>query len=94
MRRAARVDVTQEAIVDALLAVGCKVQTLAPLGMGVPDLLVRTPLGSLWLMEVKSPGGELTPAQKKWHKWWGGGIGVVETPEDALRWLGIDRNTP
>jgi hypothetical protein len=88
MRRAAKIDTTQNAIVDALLAAGCKVQSLAQVGCGVPDLLVMTPDRVLWLLEAKSPGGSLTPAQVKWQGWWGGVL-VVQTPEDALTGLGL-----
>lgn len=65
-------------IVAALRAVGCKVQSLAQIGGGVPDLLVGTPPPRrvLVLLEVKD--GDKPPSQKKltpqeteWHQLWG-----------------------
>ena len=52
MSRAKRVDANQGEIVDALRAVGAKVQPLHMVGEGVPDLLVRY-RGDLHLVEVK-----------------------------------------
>lgn len=43
MRRAAKIDHTQTAVVQALRAAGCKVLSLAACGKGVPDLLVLPP---------------------------------------------------
>lgn len=40
MRRAARTDANQTAIVEALRKCGASVQSLAAVGKGVPDLLV------------------------------------------------------
>jgi len=88
MRRAAKIDTTQPAIVDALLAAGCKVQSLACVGFGVPDLLCASPHGTLHLIECKSPGGGLTWQQEKWRQSWGWPVHIVETPEDALRVIG------
>lgn len=89
MRRAAKVDHTQQAIVDALRAAGCKVQSLAAVHAGVPDLLVRLPW-ALYLLEVKNPAGRgtaLTPDQVKFHAEWP--VTVVTTPEEALRAVGL-----
>jgi len=83
MRRAARLDVVQPEIVDGLLAMGYKLQSLSAVGMGVPDLLVKKPDGTLMLLEVKTPGGTLTPAQKRWMAWWGP-VPVVETLDEAI----------
>lgn len=43
MRRAAKVDATQAAIVQALRDAGCKVLSLAAMGKGAADLLVLPP---------------------------------------------------
>lgn len=66
LRRAAKIDGPQPAIVDALRAMGVFVQSLAQVGEGCPDLLCACP-GELWLFEVKEIGGRLTPKQKDWH---------------------------
>lgn len=80
MRRAAKRDSTEPAIIDALQRAGCLVQPLSQ--DGVPDLLVRGPKG--WaLLEVKAPGGRLTRAQVQWRQTFGT-VPIVQTPEDAL----------
>jgi hypothetical protein len=84
MRRAPRLDRTQDAIVDALLGAGVRVQSLAQVGLGVADLLCVMPDGRTVLIECKSPGEKLTPAQVKWHKSWTGELHVVESAEQAL----------
>lgn len=97
MRRAAKVDATQAAIVTALRAAGCKVLSLAACGKGVPDLLVYQPSTNqfvaepdLFLLEVKNPAGRgmsLTPDQVKFHAEWR--VTVVTTPDEALRAVGL-----
>ena len=84
MRRAAKVDATQSAIVSALRKAGCQVESLAAVGRGVPDLLVSRGGGrGLYLLECKSKGGSLTPAQRKWHALFP--VHVVTDAESALR---------
>lgn len=85
MRRAAKVDATQHDIVAGLRGLGYKVQSLAAVGHGVPDLLVQTPRGHHKLLEVKSPGGTRTPDQVAWATAWGHEhVPVVYTLEEAL----------
>lgn len=94
MRRAAKVDANQPAIVAALRKMGCKVQSLAAIGKGVPDLLVMH-RHRLVLMEIKEPSKVpskrvLRPLQAKWHAEWDGApIAVVETAEEAFAALGV-----
>lgn len=92
MRRAARIDKNQPAIVAALRKVGCLVVPLHAVGKGCTDLLVGTSRG-LWLaVEVKDgskPPSErqLTEDQKDWHaaaRAIGLPVYVVETIEQAL----------
>jgi hypothetical protein len=103
MRRTARTDHTQQAIVDALRAAGCKVLSLAACGNGVPDLLIYKETMKVWfgeeyigadgrfiLLEVKNPAGRgigLTPDQVKFHAEWP--VTVVTSPEEALRAVGL-----
>lgn len=100
MRRAAKIDANQQAIVAALEAAGCAVQSLAGVGQGVPDLLVWTPHvwpepgkklgqrnGGYVLIECKDGSG-FTPAQKKWHASWPGPAHVANSVEDALLIVG------
>ena len=94
MRRAAKVDANQEAVVSALRAAGATVQSLAAVGKGVPDLLVGHK-GKTLLIEVKdgrkAPSAQrLTEDQLRWHgAWKGGSLAVVDGPEAALRMLGV-----
>ena len=71
MRRRARVDSNQASIVETLRGVGAKVEFLAPLGRGVPDLLVAF-RGQWYVVEFKD--GALAPSRRKltsferaWH---------------------------
>lgn len=89
MRRAARVDVNQVEIVEALRAAGATVQSLAAVGCGCPDLLVGFRTQSL-LMEVKHGRNGLTPEQVVWHQAWRGGpLAIVRDVDAALRALGV-----
>jgi Holliday junction resolvase len=93
MRRAARIDANQEQVVSALRAAGATVQSLAGVGVGVPDLLVGYQ-GKTLLLEVKDgkkPPSErrLTEDQVRWHGAWNGGpLAVVDGVDAALRMLG------
>lgn len=87
-RRAARVDDNQTGIVLALRGHGCTVQSLAPVGAGCPDLLVGY-RGANYLLEVKQPRGQMTPAQVEWHTLWAGSVHVVTSPREALAAIGF-----
>jgi len=82
MRRAAKVDSNQDAIVDAYRGLGCTVTSLAGLGRGVPDLLVGY-RGKLSLVEVKTPKGKLRPMQEEFRKMWP--VRVVRSVEDVMQ---------
>lgn len=85
--RNARTDANQKEIVAVLRSVGASVQSLAPVGHGVPDLLVGF-RGITYLIEVKTPTGKLTPDQIRWHGDWRGGVGICITADDALMYIG------
>lgn len=92
MRRAAKIDENQAAIKEALEAAGCAVQSLAGVGLGVPDLLVWKPgwcdvEDRYYLIECKA-GSKFTPAQKKWHAEWPGPAFVANSVADALLIVG------
>jgi hypothetical protein len=94
MRRAAKIDANQDAVVSALRAAGATVQSLAAVGKGVPDLLVGHQ-GQTFLIEVKDgkkvpSARQLTEDQVKWHSEWKGGLlAVAEGPEQALKIIGV-----
>lgn len=91
MRQAAKVDVNQAEIVEALQRVGANVESLADVGRGVPDLLVGYS-GRLLLLEVKSgPRARLTTTQAIWHRQWAGyPVYVVRSVEEALQAIGVE----
>ena len=90
MRRAARVDATQTAVVSALRAAGASVDVL-----GQPvDLLVGFRSVTI-LMEVKNPDNSYGKAganknQRTFMEGFKGGpVCVVDGPESALRAIGV-----
>jgi hypothetical protein len=86
MRRAARVDATQEAIVSALRAAGAYVWVI-----GLPvDLLVGYK-GHTFCVEVKSgPRKRLTKLQADFFENWSGStLARIDSPEAALRMIGV-----
>ena len=92
--RAAKIDANHNEVVSALRKAGATVQSLAGVGAGVPDLLVGF-RNKTALIEVKDgakppSARKLTPDQLKWHREWSGGtLAVVDSPEAALRVLGL-----
>ena len=90
MRRAARVDANQEAVVSALRAAGAYVWVI-----GLPvDLLVGF-RNHTYLMEIKvGPKKKLTLLQEDFFdNWFGGTLCRVDGPEAALRAIGVLRAT-
>jgi hypothetical protein len=86
MRRAARVDATQEAIVSALRAAGAYVWVI-----GLPvDLLVGYK-NHTFLVECKSgPRKRLTNLQADFFENWSGStLARIDCPEAALRMIGV-----
>jgi hypothetical protein len=86
MRRAARVDANQDAIVSALRAAGAYVWIV-----GLPvDLLVGY-RNHTYLVEIKTDAKQrLTPLQADFFdNWKGGTLARVDSPESALRMLKV-----
>lgn len=80
MRRAARVDANQQAIVDRLRECSVSVEII-----GKPlDLLVCC-RGETSLVECKTKDGDLTKAQVEFLSRWPGKVFVVRTPDEAVR---------
>jgi hypothetical protein len=81
MRRAAKVDANQQAIIATLEGIGA---TVAVIGQPV-DLLVGF-RGRNWLIECKNPKGRnrLTPSQTLFMVTWRGQKAVVRTADEAL----------
>jgi hypothetical protein len=94
VRRRAKVDGNQSAIVAALRGYGCSVQHLHAVGQGCPDLLIGSPRGGkrrIGLVEVKD--GDKVPSARKltddqvefWHEWEGCPMALVTDVDSALR---------
>ena len=85
-RYASKRDGNEKAIIEALELVGASVLQLSV--KGAPDLLVCH-RNRLYLMEVKTAKGKLTPDQQEFHRQWMGEIHIVRTVDEALGVLGL-----
>lgn len=88
MRRAAKVDDNQSAIVGAFRSLGASVQPLHTMGDGVPDLLIGL-CHRNFLVEVKDgakvkSARKLTADQVEWHAAWRGQVAIVESVDEAI----------
>ncbi|HEU4431092.1 MAG TPA: hypothetical protein VFT98_20205 [Myxococcota bacterium] len=89
MRRAARRDNAEPAIVAALVRLGCHVLPIS--SPGAPDLLVGW-RSRTYLLEVKTGRGKRTPLQEQLAGLWNGGpLVLVRTVDEALRAVGAMR---
>lgn len=92
MRKLARTDANQPAIVDLLRRAGARVLPLHNMGGGVPDLLLGYH-GRLALVEIKDgtkppSARRLTPDEERWHAAWAEyPVFVVSTDDEALAML-------
>jgi len=88
MRRRGRVDGNQSEIVKALIDIGATVVSLAPMGAGVPDLLVGF-RNRNFLFELKiDDKAKLTPDEVAWHDKWFGQVACVTTIYEILKIIG------
>jgi hypothetical protein len=84
--RTHRRDANHDEIKLALEGRGCKVRSLSSnQGDGIPDLLVLW-CGDVFLVEVKTPTGNLTEAQTRFIKE-GWPVRICRTLEDVGRWF-------
>ncbi len=90
MAYAKRTDANQAEIVKILRQAGADVYDLSKVGKGIPDLLV-TFNGETILMEVKRDAkAKFTAEQLKFiANWKGGPLSRVDSPESALRVIGL-----
>ena len=92
MRRNARVDKNHQEIVEAFRKLGCSVLSLAPLGRGIPDLLVAIG-GVTWLVEIKSKKGKENDLQLEWAENWRGARAVVRDTQGVETVVKLMRST-
>lgn len=88
MRRAARIDANQPAVVEALRSIGAEVTHIHPLGGGVSDLLCS--FRQKWfVLEVKDgekppSARKLTDDEKTWIGRQNAPVFIVNSPEEAI----------
>ena len=90
MAYAKRTDANQTEIVETLRKAGADVYILSMVGRGIPDLMVCFN-GETILMEVKRDAkAKFTAEQLKFiANWKGGPLSRVDSPESALRVIGL-----
>jgi hypothetical protein len=88
MRRAARIDAVQPAIVKALRQIGVSVVPTHTVGAGFPDLVCGYK-SRTHLLEVKDRLGLLTDDQAEFVRDWNGDYHVVRSVTDALAVFGV-----
>lgn len=89
MRRRARVDANQPAIVATLRQCGFAVAHCHTVGNGFPDLVIAR-RGWTGLVEIKDAdkppsARKLTPDEAEFHAKWPGEIFILESIEDVLK---------
>jgi len=89
VRRARRVDANHAQIRGVLRALCPVVEDLSDVGRGMPDLLLKTARGSVYLVEVKDgrrPPSErkLSPAEEATAVRWGASYRVVLSEDEAI----------
>jgi len=76
---------------------GLQCESTADVGNDFPDIIVAVPvtdaMRDAWawwnlLVELKSPGGQLSDGQRRWHAWWKGPKMAAWSTEDILRYVG------
>jgi len=93
MRRNARIDKNHPEIVEAFRKLGASVLSLAPLGRGIPDLLVAIG-GVTWLIEIKSKKGKENDLQLEWAENWKGARAVVRDTQGVETVVKLMRSSP
>jgi len=88
MRRAARVDANQNAIVSDLRKMGCSVAITSALGKGFPDIVVGW-CGRNYLFEIKDPKQPpsrrcLTADEEDFYIGWQGQYAIILNAEQAM----------
>lgn len=90
LRRTHRQDLSQKKMVESLRRVPhLTVALTTGVGFGFPDAIIGYK-GHTYMVEIKSPGGDLRASQILWlAKWRGAPVILAETAEDVLRAMGV-----
>jgi hypothetical protein len=83
LRRAAKVDASQAAIVERLRSIGVWVRPLHAVGQGFPDLLCHA-RGRFFLLECKEPGERPNQQQAEFMAACPGEIHVARNEDEAV----------
>jgi hypothetical protein len=89
------VNVNLEANLEALFhrqvrVIGGVIVKLAPTERGVPDRLVILPGGQIFLVELKTTNGRVSPIQEEWHKkaaMRGVNVVLLKGREEIVDWI-------
>jgi hypothetical protein len=98
LKYGAKKDANHHVVVEALQKVGASVIDMSHVGKGFPDLIVGFQSKTI-LMEIKNPKTSygkkgLNKNQLKWKEHWiGGAYCVVDSPDAALRMIGVLNET-
>jgi hypothetical protein len=83
-RTAARKDTNHNEIADAFQRCGWYWKDTYQLGLGFGDGVASRPWVNV-IIEIKAPGGRLTPAEQEFHEIWPGPVEVVTSLDDVLK---------
>lgn len=83
-----RRDANQQEIVEALRKIGATVIDLADVGKDCPDILVGY-MDKNYLIEIKTPNGNLASGQKDFWVHWRGQTAVARSIKDAFNIIGF-----
>ena len=93
-----RVDANQAELVAVYRKLGCTVVSLAPVGSGVPDLLIGcnriTDLAEVKDGSKAPSARKLTPDQVRWHDNWNGSVRIVSCVDDVIKHVAELKNRP
>lgn len=79
-----RTDAIQKDVVRELRKLGCVVEVTSRLGGGFPDLVIKTPKGTVYLVELKDGPKPLGEAQVTFGRRWGASYVVVRSVREAI----------
>jgi hypothetical protein len=82
-RTAARKDTNHNEIADAFQRLGWYWKDTYQLGLGFGDGIASRPWVNV-IIEIKGPGGKLTPAEQEFHEICPGPVEVVTSLDDVL----------
>lgn len=80
---------------DLVRKAGGRSLKVMPVIAGTPDRLVMLPMGRMYWVETKAPGGRLRPSQRVWHERaaaMGIKVAVLPSIEAVEEWVAAHRD--